>query len=848
MKMQLHCAGWLLAALCSAPAMAAPAGSLDPDFGELGRRQVGYELGGQKRDIARTVLEGPAGRLYLVGGVDIDANKSGIGISRLYHDGDVDTAFGQNGKVYYHEPAYEKMLPFDAAFQSDGKLVVVGDVLKINSTIPAMLACRFDLSGAIDTSFGDVATPGCRAIGSPFGLRAHAESVLIQSDDKIVLAGNVLDAEASLDRAAVVRLLSVGTQDAGFGNQISLAHKGVRILFQDETNNFFLTDITQAPQPDGGLVGTGYNSYSFGTKYRSFAVKMRVQDGAMEPSFNGIGAVNIPTSGSWNDIKARSVKVLPDGAVLVAGELKLSQDNKHNAFFSAKLNASGGVYPGFGSGGAHAYNTCAKPCSMNARDLQIYDDGSFAIVGTQLVEQDNVEDFFAAKLLPNGNIDGSFGLSDGLDDGLAYVDFAVGDSDVAYRALLQGGRLLMAGSARINANENFAVARLDHGITDQFTVTTQVSAGGSLSPAGPQLVTYGDRVDFVATPQQGFSVLDVSGCGIAELDGIYTTEPITADCIVTVEFTADFIVTYNAGPHGFIVGEAFQTAPPGGNVKPVEAVGDTGYHFTQWDDGVLDNPRQDTYITQNIDVTALFEANLNEVAPNPGLNGTMWPDVTLLVPTGDNAQFTIQPYPGFAIGEISGCAGTLQGNVFTTDTIVASCDVTVTFVASNQMYSLDYQTDGNGTIDGVANQSVLTGADGSMVTAVPNIGFQFATWSDGMTDAQRQETHVVMDIAVTAIFVSDQLISVTPSVSQGGSISPAQVQFVPPNEQVVFTLTPADGFVIQSVDGTCGGSLVGNIFTTAAITANCTVIANFVADINVITGDALFSDGFEESP
>ena len=57
---------------------------------------------------------------------------------------------------------------------------------------------------------------------------------------------------------------------------------------------------------------------------------------------------------------------------------------------------------------------------------------------------------------------------------------------------------------------------------------------------------------------------------------------------------------------------------------------------------------------------------------------------------------------------------------------------------------------------------------------------------------------------------------------------------VPPSQQVIdgstatFTLTPAAGYEIDFVGGTCpAGTLAGNVYTTGAITADCEVIANF---------------------
>ena len=46
-----------------------------------------------------------------------------------------------------------------------------------------------------------------------------------------------------------------------------------------------------------------------------------------------------------------------------------------------------------------------------------------------------------------------------------------------------------------------------------------------------------------------------------------------------------------------------------------------------------------------------------------------------------------------------------------------------------------------------------------------------------------------------------------------------------------FTLTPSTGYHLVNVSGTCpAGSLSGNLWTTGAITANCTVVANFAID------------------
>ena len=71
--------------------------------------------------------------------------------------------------------------------------------------------------------------------------------------------------------------------------------------------------------------------------------------------------------------------------------------------------------------------------------------------------------------------------------------------------------------------------------------------------------------------------------------------------------------------------------------------------------------------------------------------------------------------------------------------------------------------------------------------------------------------------------------TVTPSAGVGGSISPSSPQTITSGAAASFTLTPIQDYEIDSVTGTCGGSLNGNTFTTNGITENCTVVANFSA-------------------
>jgi hypothetical protein len=67
---------------------------------------------------------------------------------------------------------------------------------------------------------------------------------------------------------------------------------------------------------------------------------------------------------------------------------------------------------------------------------------------------------------------------------------------------------------------------------------------------------------------------------------------------------------------------------------------------------------------------------------------------------------------------------------------------------------------------------------------------------------------------------------VTPSAGSNGSISPNTAQLVTYNSAQLFTVNASAGYA-ANVTGTCGGALVGSLYTTNGITSNCTVDASF---------------------
>ncbi len=88
-----------------------------------------------------------------------------------------------------------------------------------------------------------------------------------------------------------------------------------------------------------------------------------------------------------------------------------------------------------------------------------------------------------------------------------------------------------------------------------------------------------------------------------------------------------------------------------------------------------------------------------------------------------------------------------------TDTnVLANKSVSASFAINT--YTLTYTAGTGGTITGTSPQTVNHGASGTAVTAVASSGYQFSSWSDGITTATRTDTNVVANKSVTASFTS----------------------------------------------------------------------------------------------
>ncbi len=168
-----------------------------------------------------------------------------------------------------------------------------------------------------------------------------------------------------------------------------------------------------------------------------------------------------------------------------------------------------------------------------------------------------------------------------------------------------------------------------------------------------------------------------------------------------------------------------------------------GYHFVSWSDEQTEAER-DIIVTDNISLTAIFAANKYTVTAltigEGSVSGAGEYDY------GATATLLAQPADGYRfIGWTDGVQDAQRSLVVSQDTTLTAqfeqITYTITLLVNNEQW---------GTVEGAGTYPV-----GTVLTikAVAADGYRFETWSDGVTEAERDIT-VDADLTLTAEFVT----------------------------------------------------------------------------------------------
>jgi uncharacterized delta-60 repeat protein len=363
-------------------------GSLDTTFGTGGRVVIQLGTGGS---ILHAVAIDSSQRIVVAGEAWNGSNWDFV-LARFLSTGEADDSFSGDGKILdaigaSHDGAY------GIAIQADGRIVAAG--YSYNGTNYDFAVVRHLTTGAADSSFSG----NGEATNAVLAENDVAYAVAIQSDGKIVLAGNAYNGVDT--DFALARYLSTGVLDAaGFSGGTVTTSMG------------FGNDDAYAVAVDssGNIVAAGK---SYGGASTDFAVARYLPSGALDTTFSLDGWLRTDLLGGniYTDT-AFGVKIQTDGKIVAGG---YTAGVESSDFAVVRYNDADGSLDTSFSGDGIATLTLGGQDIPTAMALQVNSRIVLAGYSNQGI---NGQDFGIARFLVEGTCGNTIGeLGETCDDG-----------------------------------------------------------------------------------------------------------------------------------------------------------------------------------------------------------------------------------------------------------------------------------------------------------------------------------------------------------------------------------------------------------------------------------------------
>lgn len=353
--------------------------------------------------------------------------------------------------------------------------------------------------------------------------------------------------------------------------------------------------------------------------------------------------------------------------------------------------------------------------------------------------------------------------------------------------------------------------------TSNSTTMGSVSGGGSY--------TYLHEMSLTATPAYGYHFVQWND---QNTDNPRTIT-VTRDSAFTAQFAANSY-TITSEPNDPTMGSAYGSGTYNYNTSvTLTAVAEYGYHFTQWSDGVTDNPRTVT-VQNSATYTAQFEINsyiLTVQSSNPAIGTTSGGgSYNYLTPV----NITAIPNDGYHFTQWS------DGNTENPRLVSVTANATYTAQFAINSYALGVVSN-NTNMGSVSGSGTYNHNSTATLTATAYYGYHFVQWQDGNTENPRSV--VVTDSAqYTALFdYNSYLVTANSSnVTLGSATGGGSYNYL---SQVALTAVPVPHYHF-----TMWNDSIEDNPRTVIVTRDSTFTAHFSIDRHTITlyGDDVMGD------
>jgi len=290
----------------------------------------------------------------------------------------------------------------------------------------------------LDTTFNSTGKQTTSFPGLGFG----ASGMIVQPDNKIILIGAA--GNGGLD-FTLVRYTESGALDPLFGS-------GGIVQTNFETGNGNDAAFCTAIQTDGRIVVAGV--IDFNANQGSVAIARYNTNGSPDTSFGSGGKV-VTSVETFGEDRASALVIQPDGKILIAGSVFVSNFNFQEIVI--RYNANGSLDTSFGSGGIVRTQIGGGQGGGNqARAIALQPDNKIVTAGmSRSVGSGTLGDPYLVRYNPDGTRDTSF-------DGDGIKTLVVSNDDDGFRAVaIQPDGKIVAGGVAGGTDAGFYLVRLN---------------------------------------------------------------------------------------------------------------------------------------------------------------------------------------------------------------------------------------------------------------------------------------------------------------------------------------------------------------------------------------------------
>ena len=345
-----------------------------------------------------------------------------------------------------------------------------------------------------------------------------------------------------------------------------------------------------------------------------------------------------------------------------------------------------------------------------------------------------------------------------------------------------------------NASYQFTMAgnrALVANFTSQYTLALSSSpaAGGSTGGAGS--FTAGASVIVTATPNTGYTFVNWTDNGVLASTSASYTFLINANRTLVANFLINSYTLNVTAANGAVAKVPSQATYTHGTTVALTATPNAGYVFSSWSGDVTGstNPLTVT-MDANKNITANFTLityTLNvtstngTVVKNPS-TATYLPAATVTLTATANTGYTFTSWSGDATGSTNPLTVTMNANKNITANYTINT-YTLTVAASN------------GTVAKVPNQATYNYGTTATLTATPNTGYIFSSWSGDATGSTNPLTVTI-----------DANKNITANFTQTAIVGPGVVNLGTAGNFVSLTKSGISTTGVTSITGNIGVS------------------------------------------